>query len=354
MAEPINLDDLLGGSQDNADKTVVDLASSDSTEDTVSDDANDGAVVSEGSQEDSNLQNDAGVESTEYESGDSSQDNVIDESINDKTDTQIAEDSAPEYKFKDDFIKKAVEYYEKFGSLKPYLEKADANYDEVSDVELLRKKFNEENPDLSDKVKARLFEREIEKYNLESYDEDELEIGTELLKRDAGKLRQELKEEQKQFIQSIQKQEEVDPITQQELEQQKVANRKIVESGVSDVLKNNLIKINAEGGGLNYQISDSEKVVDYALDSSKFLSAFAKDGNIDWDKWTKVVAFTENPNQFMGELIKHGKSLGRKEMEASLKNVTPTMTNKDFIESNDSSSPFDNPVEFLKGMTIRK
>jgi hypothetical protein len=261
-----------------------------------------------------------------------------------------------EYKFKDDFIKKAVDYYDTYGNLTPFLEATSKDYDAVSDVDILRANFDKENSDLSEKARNRLFEKELERYNLESYDEDDTEVGNALLKRDASKLRKALKEEQQQFIQSIQPQgqgQEQQP-TQEELEAQQAESRKIIQSGISGVVKNNLIKVEANGEGINYQIGDTTKVVDYALDSSKFLSTFAKDGQVDWDKWTKVVAFAENPTQFINELIKHGKSLGRKMMEAELKNVTPPTNSKEVIESNENVNPFDNPVEFLRGMTVRK
>jgi hypothetical protein len=261
-----------------------------------------------------------------------------------------------EYKFKDDFIKKAVDYYDTYGNLTPFLEATSKDYDAISDVEILKANFDKENSDLSEKARNRLFEKELERYNLESYDEDDTEVGNALLKRDAGKLRKALKEEQQQFIQSIQPQgqgQEQQP-TQEELEAQQAESRKIIQGGISGVVKNNLIKVEANGEGINYQIGDTTKVVDYALDSSKFLSTFAKDGQVDWDKWTKVVAFAENPTQFISELIKHGKSLGRKMMEAELKNVTPPTNSKEVIESNDNANPIDNPVEFLRGMTVRK
>jgi len=264
---------------------------------------------------------------------------------------------AAEYKFKDDFIKKAVDYYDMYGNLTPFLEATSKDYDAVSDVDLLKANFDKENSDLSEKARNRLFEKELEKYNLDSYDEDDTEVGNALLKRDAGKLRKALKEEQQQFIQSIQPQGQVQQEqqpSQEELEAQQAESRKIIQGGISGVVKNNLIKVEANGEGINYQIGDTTKVVDYALDSSKFLSTFAKDGQVDWDKWTKVVAFAENPTQFISELIKHGKSLGRKMMEAELKNVTPPTNSKEVIESNENVNPFDNPVDFLRGMTVRK
>ena len=273
------------------------------------------------------------------------------------TEESVEPQPIAEYKFKDDFIKKAVDYYDTYGNLTPFLEATSKDYDTMSDIDLLKSNFDKENSDLSEKARNRLFEKELEKYNLDSYDEDDTEVGNALLKRDAGKLRKALKEEQQQFIQSIQPQgqgqQEQQP-SQEEIEAQQAESRKIIQGGISGVVKNNLIKVEANGEGINYQIGDTTKVVDYALDSSKFLSTFAKDGQVDWDKWTKVVAFAENPTQFISELIKHGKSLGRKTMEAELKNVTPPTISKEVIESNENISPFDNPVDFLRGMTVRK
>lgn len=261
-----------------------------------------------------------------------------------------------EYKFKDDFIKKAVEYYETYGTLQPYLEAASVDYDSVSDLDLVRAEFDKQNSDLSERAKNKLFEKELEKYNLDAYDEDDAEVGKALLMRDANKLRKNLKEEQQKFIQSIQPagQEQVQQVSPEEIEAQQAQARAAVQSGISSVINNNLIKLEANGEGINYQVADTSKIVDYAIDSSKFLSTFAKDGNVDWDKWTKVVAFAENPTQFISELIKHGKSLGRKAMESELKNVTPPTNSKEVIENSDYSNPFDNPVDFLKGMTVRK
>ncbi len=261
-----------------------------------------------------------------------------------------------EYKFKDDFIKKAVEYYETYGTLQPYLQATSVDYDSVSDLDIIKAEFEKQNSDLSERARTRLFEKELERYNLDSYDEDDAEVGKALLMRDANKLRTKLKEEQQQFIQTIQPagQEQVQQVSPEEIEAQQAETRKAIQSGVSSVIKDNLIKLEANGEGINYQVADANKVVDYAIDSSKFLSTFAKDGSVDWNKWTQVVAFSENPTQFISELIKHGKSLGRKAMEAELKNVTPPTNSKEVIENSDYSSPFDNPVDFLKGMTVRK
>lgn len=319
---------------------------------------------------------DEGIDDT-VEDAIPNEESIIDEDITEGLGdtTEVAEETYPEeeepvapeeqstpepteYKFKDDFIKKAVDYYETYGTLQPYLEATKINYDEVDDLTVLKMNFDKENSDLSEKVKQRLFDKQVEKYNLDAFDEDDVEMGQALLKRDANKLRSSLKEEQKQFLQSIQPAQtasQESQYSQEELEAEMEVSRKIVENGISSVVKNNFIKVEANGEGINYQIGDPNKVVDYALDSTKFLSTFAgADGQINWEKWTKVVAFSENPTLFISELIKHGKSLGRKTMEAELKNVAPMAKSKDIIDTPGSDSPFDNPVDFLRGMTVRK
>lgn len=367
MAEPINLDELLDK------KPIVDEETAESTDTEQIDETND-VSQSEGvgdvdenndSQNDENLTDEnAGEEEDEevYINTDGSQEATIESDSQETTDdVDKADDSEPkptEYKFKDDFIKKAVDYYEKYGTLQPFLEATQTDYDTVDDSQLLRMKFDKDNSDLPAKTRDRLFQKELEKYNLDSYEEDDIELGQALLKRDANKLRQTLKEEQQQFLQSIQPaaQEQQSTVSQEQLQAQREQNKQLAKSGVESVLKNNYIKVGANGEGINFQVADTNKVVDFALDSTQFLSTFAKqDGSIDWDKWVKVVAFTENPDLFVGELIKHGKSLGRKAMEAELKNFKPENKSKAVVQGDEGSdNPFDDKLGFLKGMKVTR
>lgn len=352
MAEPINLDELLNKSE----------SVEETTDTTQQIDSEDTAIENEGGSdviEDNGTQNDEAQIDENTTSG-SDESSISNEDVPSEVENQSDElptDSpeTTEYKFKDDFIKKAVEYYEKYGNLTPFLEATSVDYDSVGDTDLLRMKFDKENSDLSPKARQRLFEKELEKYNLDSYDEDDAEVGQALLKRDAAKVRASLKDEQTQFVQSIQPSVQEPQVSKEELDAQREQSRKIVETGVSSAIKNNFIKLEANGEGINYQIADKNKVIDYALDSNQFLSTFAKDGQVDWDKWTKVVAFAENPTVFIDELIKHGKSLGRKSMEAELKNVKPVVgASKEIVENSDYQNPFENPVQFLKEMTVSK
>lgn len=359
MAEPINLDELLDKNETVINETTEtsDIESTDIADNSAEGEGVNDVVEDNDSQNDENLiEENAGTAESEeevYVKTDGSNEDIADSETKDTTEEAKAEPT--DYKFKDDFIKKAVEYYETYGTLKPFLEATQMDYDAIADEELLRIKFDKENSDLSPKARERMFQKELEKYNLDSYEEEDVEIGQALLKRDANKLRQSLKEEQSQFLQSIQSQnQEQNQASQEELAAQQAQLKQVAESGVKSVLKDNFIKVAANGEGINFQVANPEKVVDFALDSTQFLSNFSKgDGSIDWDKWVKVVAFTENPDLFVGELIKHGKSLGRKAMEAELKNVTPSVKSKAVVEEG-SDNPFDDKIGFLRGMTVTR
>lgn len=356
MAEPINLDELLSKDEpiENTEETSTASEETSSADDSAEDQGTDD------SNEDNESQNDEtpieDTDTTEVEDG-YAQETVVQETDttqSDDTDSTPAEAPAAQYKFKDPFIEKAVQYYETYGTLQPFLRATEVDYSEMTDLEILKVKFDTENYDLSEKARQKLFDKELEKYGLDAYDEEDVEVGQALLKRDAQKLRKTFIEEQQQFLSNVQAPQAQQGPSQEELIAQQEQSRKIISEGVSGVIKDNIIKIGANGEGINYQIQDPNAVVDYAMDSNKFLSIFAKDGSVDWDKWTKTVAFAQNPTQFISELIKHGKSLGRRAMEAELKNVVPPTVNKTVVQSNNIERPSDDPMGFLQGMTVTK
>lgn len=249
----------------------------------------------------------------------------------------------------DEYIANAVKYYRENKTLKPYLEAYQFDYNEIDDLELLKLQFNGENPDLSEKARTRLFEKEVlGKYRLddEIYDEDEEELGKELLKRDARRLREKLIEQQKSFIPENVPQgptpEEIAAAKQQEL--------KVAQSGLKSYLDAQSIKIDTEDGvALNYEIANPDSLVDFAVNTDKFWTSFTTDsGEINWDLWAKTMAFIQNPDGFVNELVKHGKSLGRKSLQEEIKNPDPIVTRKDSAGDTVGDNPFDDPEGFLK------
>jgi hypothetical protein len=355
MAEPINLDELLSKNEP-IETTEETTATSEET--SSADDATEveGVDVSDEDNEPQNVEDSVDSTTQEETSEGYAEETVVQEPDTIQDDTESAPEEQPkaQYQFKDPFIEKAVQYYETYGTLQPFLRATEVDYTEMSDLEVLKVKFDTENADLSPKARQKLFDKELERYDLDAYDEEDKEVGEALLRRDAQKLRKTFMEEQQQFLNNVESSQASTGPSQEELAAQQEQSRKIISEGVSGVVKDNIIKIGANGEGINYQIQDTNTVVDYAMDSNKFLSIFAKDGSVDWDKWTKTVAFAQNPTQFISELIKHGKSLGRKAMESELKNVVPPTINKTVVESNNIERPSDDPIAFLQGMTITK
>lgn len=348
---PINLDDLMSKQEEVQQDAQTEVQDSN---DSAQEEVQDNAQIEE---ESTTGQNDDQIDDlTEEEILESNK--IVDEEDTTISNEPEAEEEVVEtqeqeslledkQEFKDEFIKKVVDYYEKYGTLQPFLEATQVDYDEIGDTELLRRHFDKENSDLPEKTRNKLFEKELEKYNLNSFEDDDKEIGQALLKRDANKLRKVYKEEQQQFLNSISPQESVPQLSEAEIKAQQAAQRKTVEDNINKVVKDNFIKLNAGNEQLNFQLDNKKKIVDYALDSTAFLSSFVNDGNVDWDKWSKVVAFAENPTKFIDELIKHGKSLGKRTMESELKNSTIEKVSKDVQSLDDYSHPTENPDAFL-------
>ena len=99
--------------------------------------------------------------------------------------------------FKDDFIKGVVDYYEKTGDLTPYLQAKLVNYDEIDPQTLLREELRKQFPTLSDKAFDRVYQQEIvDKYRIDPnrYEDEDVEVGLELLNAKAMELRAKLKE----------------------------------------------------------------------------------------------------------------------------------------------------------------
>ena len=132
--------------------------------------------------------------------------NIISTALKDAFGVETLDDLKAELdsraKLKDDFIRSAVEYYEKNGNLTPFLEATQVDYDKMSAEEVLKHKFSKEHQDLPQRLLDKRFANEMKKYNQDEYAEDEdREIGLEEMEFDAKKAREALKKEQQSFLQ---------------------------------------------------------------------------------------------------------------------------------------------------------
>jgi hypothetical protein len=241
---------------------------------------------------------------------------------------EIAEQDSPEPQFKDDFIKSAVEYYEKNGSLKPFLEAMQMDYDNMEPMELMRHKLRSEYSDLSESAFNKLYKREvIDKYNLDedSYEEEDVELGKQLLKKDAESLRQQLKSEQSKFLEP---ENDGQDDSQQLAEQW--ASRVESDQLTQQLLQSKAVTIEVDGEEFNYEIENPQQVMEMTKDNSKFFNLFLnEEGEVDLSKWYKVVAFALEPDVYERSLLNHGKTVGVGDVERTLKNPeVPTAGSK--------------------------
>lgn len=244
--------------------------------------------------------------------------------------------------FKDDFIKEAVEFYNKTGSLTPYLEATSINFEEMNDEKIMRHNLKSQNPTLSDRAIERLYLRDIiNKYSLDAdrFDEDEVELGKELLKADADKLRKTLVDEQKNF-----RQPESEPEDNSEAEAlQKSYIESVNNSKVTrDLLENKRVLVDYNDQSFSYEIDNPEQLKEMALDSSKFFGLFQDEkGNIDFDKWYRVASYALDPQTYDQSLISHGVGLGQEKVVKDLKN--PSKVTK-------SSPQYKEPTSAVEGI----
>jgi hypothetical protein len=161
---------------------------------------------------------------------------------------------APSYEFKDDFIKGAVEYYEKTGDLTPYLQAKTVDFSTMDDAAIMRRNLREQYPDVSEKAFDRLFQQQVvDKFKLdpEQWGEDDVELGKELLRSEAHKLRTQYMDWQKKFVAP-------EPQADPEAEAQESAMQEALAQFEKAVTENSLTKSILEAKRLSIKTGDDE------------------------------------------------------------------------------------------------
>lgn len=237
------------------------------------------------------------------------------------------------YNFKDDFIKEAVEYYEKTGDLTPYLQAKLVDFNTMSDEDIMRRELREQYPDVSEKAFEKLYKQQVvDKFKLDAdaYEEDDTELGKELLKTEASKLRAKYLDWQKGFKAPEPKADSKAAEAQAEAERQAAEAQAKLEAFAKSVRENEVTKsvlndkriaIKTTDGDFNYELANPDGLLDVTLDNTKFFTQFLTgEGQVDYNKWYLTSAFAQDPEGFIRSIGNHFKGLGREEVAKEIKN----------------------------------
>ena len=225
---------------------------------------------------------------------------------------------------KDEYIKGLVEYYEKTGDIKPYVDAMSKNYDEMSAEAIIRENMRSEYPNLSDAQFEKLFQKQLKsKYNLDTdeYDEDEIELAKALLENDATKIRNEFKERQSKFAAP-----EAEP--QPDLSEQYEKWKEVVsqDSFVKQIQKEPKFKVKYGDNEFNIEVENSKDLVEAAYNDQKifknFVTGTGENAKIDFEKFVKTYHYSQNPEDFEKKLIDFGRTLGQNKVLDDLQNPT--------------------------------
>lgn len=252
---------------------------------------------------------------------------------------ETAKADPPQYSFKDDFIKGAVEYYEKTGDLTPYLQAKSVDFTQMADEDVMRRDLREQFPEVSDKAFEKLYKQQVvDKFKLDpdQWDEDDVDLGKQLLKSEATKLRSKYQEWQNGF-------KAPEPTKDSSFEDAQRSLQEFEEKTKSNEATKNLmdskrIAIQTGEGEFNFEVSDPNQLLEMTIDNTKFFTQFVgAEGNVDYAKWYKTAAYANNQEMFEKSLINYGKTLGREEIAKEIKNPStnvvgdvPTESSGDF------------------------
>ena len=239
---------------------------------------------------------------------------------------------------KDDFIKGVVDYYNKTGDVTPYLEAKLVNYEKLSNEEILKKSLKEQYPTISDRALQALYQEQVvERFKLDPdrFDDLQVEVGTELLAAEAARLRSQYVERQNQFKapEPVQGQNPAQPQAEVEAWINTIKADPITQKFMAE--KN--VSISYNGEQFNYEVDSPNDVLDMTVDNTKFFNKFIKqDGQVDLQKWFRVVNYALDPETFERSLIAHGKTLGEEDVVSRRKN--PSTPDKEGVRGGASSS----------------
>jgi hypothetical protein len=227
----------------------------------------------------------------------------------------------------------------------------------MSDEDVMRLSLKQTYPSLTSERFERLFQKQItDRFMLsEAFDEEDTELGKELLKSEADKVREKLITDQKKFMEPaaavVSQRKAAEEAAQKQLELDSQFKTLVTESAFAkSLLESKKVAVKMGDANVNVEV-DPQTLIDATLDSDKFFSLFSDGkGGIDFEFWGEVVAYATNRNGFKEALGGHGKSEGtEKIIKKDLKNSTIVVKGK----PGNNGTPEDFRAKLLKAFEAK-
>lgn len=217
------------------------------------------------------------------------------------------------------------------GDINGYLRELTTDYTKMPAEEVMRHQLRQEYPTASERAIDVLYKKEVvEKYNLDSTDEIELEEGRLLLEAKADRFRSDFVNKQQEYLLPKPPEPKApEPDNSEQVRQQEI------EAYKSKILSNDFTKniISTKqfslGDGtekFSFPVEPSD-ITDVLFDSEKWVeNLYEKDGSPKVEHQLLVGMVAKYGMKFLNEYAKHYKSLGGKAVIEPLENAKPPET----------------------------
>jgi hypothetical protein len=220
-------------------------------------------------------------------------------------------------------------------ALQDYLKEAATDYATMPSEDVMRHQLREEYPKASEKQLEILFRKEvIEKYNLDSMDDDLVEEGKMLLDAKVERFREKLVDRQKDTLLPEYNNSGANEIEQRAKQEFDAYKSTMLSSDMAkDLMSNKRLTISEGDDKFNYAVANPDSVLNNLFDSNAWSSKLFDikvdaTGNEQFvpnvEKQLLISAILEDHKGFLREMAKHYKSLGGKATIDSLDNPKPT------------------------------
>lgn len=229
-----------------------------------------------------------------------------------------------------------LDHWKNGGNLKEYIEESSKDFSSMPPEDVMRHQLRVDYPKANEAQLEVLYKKEIaEKYNLNSYDEDEVNEGKLLLEAKADKYRDELSKAQESKLLPQSQSKEISEAQQAQEKQVEETRNKIVSDFnnnpyTKEVLSKNAITIGKGDDKFSFQI-DAAEVANIALYGDTNLMFDKQVDSNGQEIYTPksehqllVATVNKYGERFITELAKHYKSLGSKAAIEPLENAKPS------------------------------